>query len=112
MSEGRSGRRHAMVDTRWVHVDGDDTEAGAVYRDASGNIPLSRRPKEFLEFDDDGTVRKLATGADDRAHETDRTHWSDASGMVVFAFAAPDARGAMTYRVVQQTPDILVIARS
>lgn len=106
-----SGRR-ALVGTRWVHVDGDDTAHGAVYRDASGDIPLSRRPQEFLEFSHDGTVRKLATGADDRAHETGRATWSETTGTVAFRFGAPGAAGATDYRVVEHTPDHLVISRS
>lgn len=115
MNDVRSEDRRTLVGTRWVHVDGDDTDRGAVYRDESGDMPLSRRPKELLEFSDDGTVRKLATGADDRAHEVDRAAWSSESGDtggVVFRFATPDARGAREYRVVEHAPDHLVIRRS
>ena len=38
--------RRALVGKRWVHVDGDDAGHGPVYRDAEGDIPLSRRPRK------------------------------------------------------------------
>ena len=100
--------RRALVSTRWVHVHGDDSEGGAVFRDASGDVPLSRRPKELLEFSDDGTVKKLATGADDRAHEVDRTPWSHKDGKVVFRFGDENQRGA-EHHVVEQSADKLII---
>jgi hypothetical protein len=103
--------RRALVNTRWVHVDGDDAAHGPVYRDAEGDIPLSRRPKEFLEFSDDGTVRRLATGPDDRAHEVDRTTWSDEGGHVTFRFAAGDANRATSYRIVEHSSDRLIVHR-
>ena len=100
-----------LTNKRWVHVPGDDDEGGAVYRDASGDIPPSRRPKEYLEFSDDGTVRKLATGADDRAHEVDRTTWSQKDGKVVFSFGASENRCGEEHRIVEQTPDRIVIRK-
>jgi hypothetical protein len=103
--------RRALVKTRWVHVDGDDADHGAIYHDAEGDVPLSRRPKEFLEFGDDGTVRRLATGPDDRALEVDRTSWSDKSGHVAFAFKDGGGR-ATDYRVVEQSPDRLIVHRT
>jgi len=92
-------------------VDGDDAAHGLVYRDAEGDIPLSRRPKEFLEFTDDGTVRRLATGADDRAHEVDSTTWSEEGGHVTFRFAAGNTRRATNYRIVEHSPDQLIVHR-
>jgi hypothetical protein len=109
MSVDSSDSRRALVHTRWVHVDGDDTTEGAVFRDAAGDIPLSRRPKEYLEFSDDGTVRRLATGADDRAHEVDRTTWWAVDGHVVFRFETADAHGRHAYRIVEQGAGRLVI---
>ena len=101
--------RRALVSTRWVHVHGDDSEGGAVFRDAGGDVPLSRRPKEFLEFSDDGTVKKLATGADDRAHEVGRTTWTHKDGKVAFRFGAENERGGTEHQIVEQSPDRLVI---
>jgi hypothetical protein len=56
-------------------------------------------------------VRRLATGADDSAHEVDRTSWRDEDGQVVFRFEAPDAHGRREYHVVDQSKDRLVIRR-
>jgi hypothetical protein len=106
-----SDARRALVKTRWVHVDGDDTEHGAVFRDAGGDVPLSRRPKEFLEFSDDGTVRRFATGGDDRSQEMDRTKWSDEGGRVSFHFDTPDAHGRRSYHVVDHGADRLIVRR-
>lgn len=105
-------RAHALIGKRWVHVDGDDTAAGAVYHNAEANIALSRRPKEYLEFAEDGTVKKLATGADDRAHEVDSARWSSNDPNVSFKFASADARGATSYHVVEQGDDRIVVHRS
>ena len=111
MSDASSEARRRLVQTRWVHVDGDDADAGAIFRDADGDLPLSRRPRELLEFSDDGTVRKLATGADDRAHEVGHTSWHDEGGHVVFRFSGAAAKGGSEYRIVEQTADRLVIRR-
>lgn len=100
-----------LTNKRWVHIPGDDHEGGAVYRDASGDIPPTRRPKEYLEFSDDGTVRKLATGADDAAHEVDRTTWSQKEGKVVFSFGGANKREAEEHQIVEQAPDKIVVKR-
>jgi hypothetical protein len=111
MSDAPSDARRRLVQTRWVHVEGDDAERGegAIFRDAAGDIPLSRRPKEYLEFSEDGTVRKLATGADDRAHEIDRATWREDKGHVVFHFAT---KGGGEYRIVEQDANRLVVRRT
>lgn len=111
MPDASNERRQRLVRTRWVHVEGDDVAEGAVYRDVEGDVPLSRRPKELLEFGDDGTVRKLATGADDRAHEVARATWRDEGGHVVFRFPDAGARGGTAYRIVEHQPDRIVIHR-
>jgi hypothetical protein len=104
-------KRRALVNRRWVHVDGDDADHGPVYRDAEGDIPLSRRPKEFLEFSDDGTVRRLATGPDDRAQEVDRTTWTVDGEHVTFCFATGDANRPTDYRIVEHSNDRLIVHR-
>ncbi len=103
---------HALVGKRWVHVDGDDTNAGAVYHDAEANVAPSRRPKEYLEFGSDGTVTKLATGADDRAHEVDSARWDRNASNITFKFATADARGACEYHVVEQNSNRIIVRRS
>ena len=110
MTDSADSRR-SLAETRWVHVDGDDAEGGAVFRDSAGDLPLSRRPKEILEFGGDGTVRRLATGADDRAREVDRTKWRHEDGHVVFTFDAADAHGRRRYHVVEHGTDQIVVRR-
>jgi hypothetical protein len=52
--------------TRWVHVFEEDTADGDVYRPEDGDIPLSRRPRERIEFAPDGSARVFEGGPDDR----------------------------------------------
>jgi hypothetical protein len=88
-----SARR--LVQARWVHADGDNEVRGAIYR-----------------VSEDGTVPRLTTGGNDRAHEVDRTTWRDEKGEIVFRFAAPDAAGRREYRVVDEGADRLLVRRN
>jgi hypothetical protein len=99
--------RGPLAGTRWIHVEGDDDARGALFRAAGGDIPLSRRPREVLEFDADGGVRLSRTGPDDRAREVAR----GACDGDRITLDAPDARGATEYRVVERSDDRLVIRR-
>jgi len=71
---GGPGRR--LFETTWVHVFEEDTADGAVYRPEDGDIPLSRRPRERLEFGRDGSARLFVGGGDDRLVEHPAT-WRD-----------------------------------
>jgi hypothetical protein len=55
-----------LIATRWVHVFEEDTADGAVYRPDSGDIPLSRRPRQQIAFSSDGRALLFAAGPDDR----------------------------------------------
>lgn len=55
-----------LFTTRWVHVHEEDTAGRAVYRPDGDAIPLSRRPREQLELDRDGSARLYVAGPDDR----------------------------------------------
>ena len=55
-----------LFTTRWVHVAEEDTSAGVVYRPDDENIPLSRKPRDWLELKADGTARLYVPGPDDR----------------------------------------------
>ena len=111
MVKRSGGDAHALTGKRWVHVDGDDTEKGAVYHDESGNVPLSRRPREYLEFGDDGTVKQLITGADDRAKLVANTSWDTHAVEISFQFSTPDQRGATDYRIVEESTNRIVVSR-
>ena len=58
-------RTGELFSTRWVHVFEEDTSEGAVYRPDDEKVPLSRKPRGWLEFHEDGS----ATGPDDRPVE-------------------------------------------
>ena len=65
--------------TGWVHAFEEDTAEGAVYRPRGSKLPLSRRPRERLELDADGTARIFVQGPDDRYVEQPAT-WRDEDG--------------------------------
>ena len=52
-----------LFTTRWVHVFEEDTAEGAVYRPEDDQIPLSRRPRERLEY----SRRRVGADPDCRA---------------------------------------------
>ena len=66
-----------LFSTRWVHVFEEDTPEGAVYRPDDEHVPLSRKPRGWLEFHEDGSAKIFAPGPDDRPVER-ATTWQDA----------------------------------
>jgi hypothetical protein len=93
-----------LFTTRWVHVFEEDTAAGAVFRPEDGAIPLSRRPREQLEFDPDGTARLMKAGPDDRLVEEPAT-WREGGAGPTAGLAD---RGT-DLRIVDRKPDRLVV---
>lgn len=88
----------------WVHVFEEDTAAGAVYRaEDDAAIPLSRRPRERLRLDSDGSAYVSGAGPDDRNIERTAT-WSEQDGALVIRES-----GAPDLRVVDRTPARLVV---
>ena len=51
-----------LFSTRWVHVFEEDTPEGAVYRPDDEHVPLSRKPRGWLEFHEDGSATIFAPG--------------------------------------------------
>jgi hypothetical protein len=90
--------------TKWVHVFEEDTPKGDVYRAEGEAIPLSRRPRERLELDRDGSARLLVPGPDDRLVEKPAT-WRDESGVIVVRTSA----GGGELRIVERSPARLVV---
>jgi hypothetical protein len=93
--------------TTWVHVYEEDTDEGAVYRPEEDNIPLSRRPRERLRLQADGSAMVLKSAADDRPAGEPAT-WSDEDGAVVIR----PGSGKDELRVVRQSPSRLVVRSS
>jgi hypothetical protein len=99
--------RDKLFATRWVHVFEEDTPEGAVYRPEDDKIPLSRRPRERLELDPDGTARVLKPGPDDRYVAQPAT-WN-AKGQEAGRRAA---QGGATLEIVEQSPTRLVVKKT
>ncbi len=93
-----------LFKTTWVHVFEEDTDAGAVYRPEDGDIPLSRRPRERIELDPDGTARFFLPGPDDRFVEQPAS-WKDEEGVLVIDVRKGDAE----LRITDRSPDRLVV---
>ena len=89
--------------TRWVHLFEEDTAAGAVYRPLESEIPLSRRPREQFELSPGGSARLFTGSPDDRLAERPATWREDASP------SAPRTPGAAEIRIVDRSPDRLVV---
>jgi hypothetical protein len=90
--------------TGWVHAFEEDTAEGAVYRPRGSKLPLSRRPRERLELDADGTARIFVQGPDDRYIEQPAS-WREEDGAVVVRAR----EGGAALRIVDRSPDRLVV---
>jgi hypothetical protein len=89
--------RDDLLKTRWVHVQEQDTAEGAVFVPDDEHVPLSRKPRDWLELRADGSATLYAPGADDRPVER-RATWHEA--------------GASAARRGQAEADVEIIARS
>ena len=90
--------------TAWVHAFEEDTAEGAVYRPRGSKLPLSRRPRQRLELDADGTARIFVEGPDDRYIEQPAS-WREEDGAVVVRAR----EGGVALRIVDRSPDRLVV---
>jgi len=89
--------------TAWLHAFEEDTAEGAVYRPRGSPLPLSRRPRERLELEADGTARYFAPGPDDRPVEQPG-RWHDENGVLVVSVG-----GGTELRIVDRSPGRLVV---
>jgi hypothetical protein len=90
--------------TGWIHAFEEDTAEGAVYRPRGTKLPLSRRPRERLELDADGTARVYVQGPDDRYVEQP-ARWVDEGDAVVVR----TREGGTELRIVDRSPERLVV---
>ena len=95
--------------TKWVHMFEEDTPDGAVYRPETEHVPLSRRPRERLVLNADGTAHIYGPGADDRSKEQKATWHEEGDRMVVRA-AGPGV-APRELEIVEESPDRLVVKR-
>jgi hypothetical protein len=102
----KESSRDPVFGTTWVHVFEEDTTEGHVYRSDDDAIPLSRRPREQLELDPDGSARIYAPGPDDRFVEQPAT-WKDEEGTLVIK-----TRKGIALRIVDRSAKRLVVRKA
>ena len=102
----RPGPGDRLFATRWVHLFEEDTPAGEVYVPEDGPVPLSRRPRERLQLDADGSATVFGPGPDDRP-APQPARWTDQQGELT---VRSDSGGA-TLRIVKQSATRLVVKR-
>jgi hypothetical protein len=91
----------------WVHVFEEDSAAGAVFKPENADIPLSRRPRERIEFRSGGAATIWKGGPDDRPAPIAAGWTQEGDALVV-----RDSGGAVRLRVVEQSPDRLLVRLS
>jgi hypothetical protein len=89
--------------TAWLHAYEEDTAEGAVYRPRGSKLPLSRRPRERLELEADGTARYFGPGQDDRPVEQPG-RWHDEDGVLVVTIGS-----GTELRIMDRSPERLVV---
>jgi hypothetical protein len=102
----RPARPEYLFAARWVHVFEEDTAEGAVYRPETGDLPLSRRPREQFELSADGSARLFLPGAGDRPEAVPAT-WRE-EGQELVIHTAP-GRPPRELRVLRCEPQRLLV---
>jgi hypothetical protein len=91
----------------WVHVFEEDTAAAAVFRPENADIPLSRRPRERVEFRSGGAATIWKGGPDDRPAPIAARWTQEGDDLVV-----RDSGDVVRLRVTGQSPDRLLVKMS
>jgi hypothetical protein len=93
-----------LYGTMWVHVAEEDSDEGAVFRPEQSDIPLSRRPRQWLQLDPDGKARLYVPGPDDRLVEQ-AASWTERQGAIVIR----TEESGREMLVADWSPDRLVV---
>jgi hypothetical protein len=92
-----------LFEGTFVHAFEEDGPEGAVYRAEGHGVSRSRRPRERLSFGEDGSVRLLVGGPDDRLQEV-KGRWTDEAGEIRVATeptpAVPRAASHLSVRIL------------
>ena len=99
-----SAARDWLYATTWVHVFEQDSPQGAVFRPEEADIPLSRRPRERISLQADGSARFLIPGPDDRFVEHPARWTLDGDTIVLRAGLGPPEM-----RIVEHSPERLLV---
>jgi hypothetical protein len=94
---------------RWIHVFEEDDAKGEVYRREDADIPLSRRPRDEIEFRDDGSATVFIAGDDDRPRGQ-AASWTGKAGAIVLRVASPAGR-SREIRVTLRSRGRLIVQR-
>ena len=100
MSAART--RDPLFQTTWIHVFEEDRDGEWVFRSEDADIPLSRRPRERLRLEPDGTAVVLLPAPDDRLREQ-RGTWGEQDDAIVIR------AGGREYRIVERSPEHLLV---
>jgi hypothetical protein len=100
----------SLLGQRWVHRFEEDTATGAVYRPDDDSTPLSRRPREVLEFEADGTARFIVTDAADRPAAR-QARWHEERGAVIVDVPGGKGREAQRLTIHVLSKDRIVVDR-
>lgn len=95
-----------MFDVRWVHAFEEDTPGEHVYRQATDDLPLSRRPREAFELHRDGTAQIIRGGPDDRGI-AEAARWTETPDGIVVVQGV----GSVTLRIVRREPGRLIVSQ-
>lgn len=98
----------AIVGIRWVHVYEEDRKDGAVYRPDSGPVPLSRRPREALTLNTDGSATIEAGGPDDRPAGRP-ARWSVTPAGIEVEAAAHGRQAPAVLTITQASAEYLIV---
>lgn len=96
----------ALGATDWVHAFEEDGAAGAVFRPADADLPLSRRPRARLAFAPDGTASLYEPAPDDRPRPR-AARWAVVGGAV--EVRTTDDGPARTVRILEWSADRLLV---
>jgi hypothetical protein len=93
---------------RWTHSFEEDTAGGQVYRPETWDFPLSRRPREAIVLNSDGSAEIFVSGAADRPQRQSAS-WTQDGDEIVIRARKKGSRAGATLRVIEHDPDRLLI---
>lgn len=105
MAEGDGSDRGHLFGRAWVRVSEHDTAEGEVYEPDGDDVPLSRRPRERMALEADGSVRVSTGAGEDDRPSSRQASWRQDGGDVVIG-PLEDGR---ELRILRHSPERLVV---